>query len=184
VILTPTTIAGAVLIELDRHADERGFFARAWSADELAAAGLVTGIAQCNIAFNERAGTLRGLHFQRPPHEEVKLVRCTRGALHDVIVDLRPDSPTYRGWLAVELTEENRTTLYVPAGCAHGYQTLVDGSEAFYMHSAPHAPEAEDGVRWDDPAFGIAWPDAEPRIMSAKDRSWPDFAPPAQPLDR
>ena len=175
-ILTPTAITGALLIELDRHQDERGFFARAWSADELAAAGLVTGIAQCNIAFNERAGTLRGLHFQRPPHEEVKLVRCTRGAIHDVIVDLRPDSTTYRRWLAVELTAENRTTLYVPAGCAHGYQTLVDATETFYMHSAAHGPEAEGGVRWDDPALGIEWPPAEPRIMSARDRGWPDLA--------
>lgn len=174
-ILTPTAIGGAVLVELERREDERGFFARAWSEEEFTAAGLVARLAQCNVAFNERAGTLRGLHFQRPPHEDVKLVRCTRGAVYDVIVDLRPDSPTYRRWLGVELNDRNRTALYVPAGCAHGYQTLVDATETLYLHSAPYAQGSEGGVRWDDPALGIDWPVCERRIVSGKDRSWPDL---------
>ena len=178
-ILTPTGIDGAFLVELERREDERGFFARAWSAEELGAAGLVTQLAQVNVAYNELAGTLRGLHFQRPPHEDVKLVRCTRGAVYDVVVDLRPGSPTYRRWLGVELDDRNRRAVYVPAGCAHGYQTLADATEALYLHSAPYAPASEGGVRWDDPALGIAWPPCERRIVSAKDRGWPDLEPPA-----
>jgi dTDP-4-dehydrorhamnose 3,5-epimerase len=175
VIFTPTAIDGALLVDLELREDERGSFARLWGRDELAGAGLVAELAQVNVAFNERRGTLRGLHFQRTPHEDVKLVRCTRGAIYDVIVDLRADSPSYRRWLAVELDERNRTGLYVPAGCAHGYQTLADATETLYLHSAPYAPGSEGGVRWDDPALGIDWPAAEPRIVSEKDRSWPDL---------
>jgi dTDP-4-dehydrorhamnose 3,5-epimerase len=175
VILTPTEIEGAFLVELERREDERGWFARAWSEEELAAAGLVAELAQVNVAHNERAGTLRGLHFQRPPHEDVKLVRCTHGAIYDVIADLRPESASFRRWLGVELDDRNRTGLYVPAGCAHGYQTLADATEVLYLHSAPYRPESEGGVRWDDPSLAIEWPRAEQRIVSAKDRSWPDL---------
>ena len=174
-IFHDTEIPGAFEVELERRDDERGFFARAWSAEEFAAHGLSTRLVQANISFNASAGTLRGMHFQRAPHEEAKLVRCTRGALFDAIVDLRPDSPAYKRWIGVELTAENRRALYVPEGCAHGFQTLVDATEIFYLVSEAYAPESEDGVRWDDPAFGIEWPPAEQRIMSPKDASWPDF---------
>ena len=175
-IFTPTKLDGAFVVELERREDERGFFARAWCADEFAEHGLDTSIVQCNVSFNKRCGTLRGLHFQRPPHAEIKLIRCTRGAVFDVIVDLRPASPTYCQWVGIDLTEENGRMIYVPEGFAHGYQTLVDSSETFYQVSAAYAPEAEGGVRWDDPAFAIAWPEVENRIMNERDRSWPDFA--------
>lgn len=174
-IFTETEIPGAFLVDLELRRDDRGFFARAWDVDEFAAHGLATGIAQCNVSFNRLAGTLRGLHFQRTPHEEAKVVRCTRGAIYDVIVDLRPDSPAFKRWIAVELSEENGAALYVPEGCAHGYQTLADATETFYLVSKPYAPASEGGVRWDDPAFGIEWPHADRRIMSEKDASWPDF---------
>lgn len=172
---TPTKLEGVYVFDLEPHVDERGFFARAWCADELAELGLDTRVAQCNIAYNERAGTLRGLHFQLPPHEETKVVRCMRGAVYDVVVDLRRGSPTFRQWLAVELSEDNRKALYVPPGLAHGYQTLADASETFYLVSTPYAPGFEGGVRWDDDAFGVAWPDVTERIMNDRDRSWPDF---------
>lgn len=174
-IFREAELPGAYVLELERREDERGFFARAWCRDELAAHGLDARVAQANVSWNERRGTLRGLHFQRAPHAEVKLVRCTRGAVYDVIVDLRPGSPTYTRWLGVELSAENGRSLYVPEGFAHGYQTLVDGSETFYLVSEPYAPGAEGGVRWDDPAFGISWPDVAERVVSAKDGSWPDF---------
>lgn len=176
-IFRETDLLGAYVLELERRGDERGFFARAWSRDELAEHGLDSRVAQANVSWNERRGTLRGLHFQRPPHAEVKLVRCTRGAVHDVIVDLRADSPTYMRWLGVELSAENGRALYVPEGFAHGYQTLADGSETFYLVSEPYRAEAEGGVRWDDPAFRIEWPEAAERVISPKDRSWPDFVP-------
>ena len=178
-IFGETRLKDVVTVDIEPREDERGFFARAWSAEELAAAGLVARLAQVNVAFNERAGTLRGLHFQRAPHEDVKLVRCTRGAIYDVVVDLRPDSPTYRRWLGVELDDRNRRALYVPAGCAHGYQTLADATETLYLHSARYAPESEGGVRWDDPALAIEWPPCERRIVSPKDESWPglEFPP-------
>ena len=176
-IFTKTELPGAYVIDLERREDERGFFARAWSEDEFAERGLSTRVVQCNLSWNERRGTLRGLHFQRPPHAEVKLVRCTRGAIYDVIVDLRPGSPAYGRWLGVELTAENRRMLYVPEGFAHGYQTLVDGTETYYQVSEFYAPGAEGGLRWDDPALAIEWPEADERIMSAKDESWPDFVP-------
>jgi dTDP-4-dehydrorhamnose 3,5-epimerase len=174
-IFTPTELEGAYLVDLEPRADDRGFFARAWCEQEFDEQGLSTRIAQCNISFNRRSSTLRGLHYQATPHAEVKLIRCTRGAIYDVIVDLRPDSPTWKRWLGVELTAENRRMLYVPEGFAHGYQTLVDDTETFYQVSTPYAPQAEAGVRWDDPAFSIEWPDPDRALLSDKDRSWPDY---------
>jgi dTDP-4-dehydrorhamnose 3,5-epimerase len=172
-----TEIPGAFVLELERIEDERGFFARAWARDELAALGLDPRIEQCSVAFNDRVGTLRGLHFQREPHAEVKLVRCTRGAIWDVVVDLRPDSPAYLRWTSVELTADNRLSFYIPEGLAHGYQTLVDATEVHYQISAAYAPDAAQGVRWDDPAFAIGWPDVERRVISERDRAWPDYVP-------
>jgi dTDP-4-dehydrorhamnose 3,5-epimerase len=172
---TETHIPGAFVVDLERREDDRGFFARAWDVDEFAQHGLSTRLVQANVSFNRAAGTLRGMHFQRAPHEEAKLIRCTRGAVYDVIVDLRPDSEMFKRWLGVELSAENGSALYVPEGCAHGYQTLTDGTETFYLVSESYAPESEGGVRWDDPAFGIAWPPADRRVISPKDASWPDF---------
>ena len=172
-------LPGAFLIELDRIEDERGFFARTFCRDEFAEHGLATEIVQANTAFNRRKGTLRGMHFQAAPHEEAKLVRCTRGAVYDVIVDLRRDSPTFTRWVSVELTVENDTMLYVPEGFAHGYQTLEDETETSYLMSQRYEPSAGRGVRWDDPAFGIEWPDERDRTMNERDRTWPDFSPDA-----
>ena len=180
-IFTPLELEGAFLVDLEPRADERGFFARAWCRDEFEAQGLDPALVQCNLSFNHLSGTLRGMHFQRAPHAEAKLIRCTRGAILDVIVDLRPDSTTHAQWLGVKLTDENRTALYVPEGFAHGYQTLVDSTETLYQVSAAYAPDAEGGVRWDDPAFAIEWPDADPRIVSEKDRAWPDYDPSEAP---
>ena len=171
---TPTEVEGAWLVDLERREDERGFFARVWCRDELARHGLNPHLAQSNVAFTNAAGTLRGLHYQVPPHQEAKLVRCTAGAIFDVLGDLRPDSPSFKRWVGVELTADNRHMLYVPEGCAHGYLTLRDRSETFYQVSAPYAQAAERGVRWSDPAFAIAWP-LTPRVISAKDRELPDF---------
>lgn len=174
-IITELELGGAYAIDPERIPDERGFFARWWDRAELAAHGLSTDIEQCNVAWNERRGTLRGLHFQVAPHAEVKLVRCTRGVVWDVIVDLRADSPTHGRWQAVELTEENGRTLYIPGGFAHGYQTLTDDTETLYLISAAYAPEAASGVRWDDPAFSIDWPLPDNPVMSKRDRAWPDY---------
>jgi dTDP-4-dehydrorhamnose 3,5-epimerase len=165
---------GVVVIELERHEDERGFFARSFCADEFAAHGLSACVAQCNISFNRRRGTVRGLHFQRPPRAEAKLVRCTAGAIYDVAVDLRSASPTFCRYVGVELTARNRRMLYVPPGFAHGFQTLADESEVFYQMSEPFTAEAADGVRWNDPAFAIAWP-LDVQVISERDRSFPDF---------
>ncbi len=176
-IFGETQLAGAYVVDLEPREDERGFFARAWCAEEFAERGLSTEIAQCNVSFNHHKGTLRGMHYQVAPHEEVKLIRCTRGSIYDVIVDLRPHSPTYLDWIGVELSADNRRWLYVPNGFAHGYQTLEDSTETYYQVSASYAPGAERGLRWDDPAIGIEWPEAGERIISAKDRSWPDFEP-------
>jgi dTDP-4-dehydrorhamnose 3,5-epimerase len=175
VLFVETDLAGAFVIALERREDDRGFFARTWCRREFEEAGLSTEIAQCNLSFNHRAGTLRGLHYQVAPDEEVKLIRCTRGAIYDVIVDLRRGSPTFKQWIGVELTAENRKALYVPEGFAHGYQTLVDETETVYQVSEFYAPGAERGLRWDDPALGIVWPEAAELIISDKDRSWPDF---------
>jgi dTDP-4-dehydrorhamnose 3,5-epimerase len=176
VIVRETPLAGAFELVPEPIEDERGFFARVWDRDELAALGLEVGSSQCSVAFNHAAGTLRGLHFQAEPHAETKLVRCTRGAVHDVIVDIRPGSATFARWTAVELSERNRTTLYVPKGFAHGYQTLEDGSEVWYQMADPYVPESQRGLRWDDPRLGIEWPPAARRVISARDEAWPPFA--------
>jgi dTDP-4-dehydrorhamnose 3,5-epimerase len=172
-----TELRGAWVVELEPHADERGFFARTWSRDELAEHGLSTEVSQCSMSRSPRAGTIRGMHFQTPPHGEVKLVRCTRGAIYDVIIDLRPESPTHRRWLGVELVAERGNALYVPKGFAHGFQTLVDDVEVFYMMSDPYVAAASSGVRWNDPTFGIEWP-LEATSLSDRDRDWPDYSAP------
>lgn len=175
-IFTETSLEGAFLIEPERREDERGFFARTWCRREFGSHGLHKQWVQCNISFNRRKGTLRGLHYQTPPYEEAKLIRCTRGAIYDVIIDLRADSPTFTQWVAVELTADNRQMLYIPEGFAHGFQTLTDETEIFYQMSQFYAPEYASGVRWDDPALNIAWPAGE-RTISERDRSYPDFLP-------
>jgi dTDP-4-dehydrorhamnose 3,5-epimerase len=179
VIFEPTPLAGAWVIDLDRRVDERGWFARTFDADEFARRGLESLVAQCNASFNAAPGTLRGMHFQRAPFEEPKLVRCTRGAVYDVLVDLRPTSETFCGWFGAELSETNGRMLYVPGGLAHGFQTLAGDSEVAYQMGERYSPDHADGVRWDDPAFGIEWPEppASGRIMSERDAAWPDFAP-------
>lgn len=174
--LVATPLGGVFVVEIAPIEDERGFFARTYHRDEFAQAGLNPDITQCSVSFNTRRGTLRGMHFQAAPHAETKLVRCTRGAIYDVALDLRRDSPTYRQWFAVELTAEKRNALYIPVGCAHGFQTLTDGAEVFYQITPGWKPDAGRGVRWNDPAFGIAWPVAGP-TMSARDAAYPDFAP-------
>jgi dTDP-4-dehydrorhamnose 3,5-epimerase len=177
VILREAEIPGAFVVEPELITDERGFFSRIFDVDEFSAQGLETKFPQWSVSYNELPGTLRGMHFQRDPHAEAKLVRCTRGSLYDVVVDLRPRSRTFRRWTAVELSAENRLALYIPKGLAHGFQTLEPGTEVVYAISEPFEPSASAGVRWDDPAFGIEWPKAEQRVMSEKDRSWPDFGP-------
>jgi dTDP-4-dehydrorhamnose 3,5-epimerase len=173
-IFRETPLAGAWALEPERIADERGFFARTWCRRDFEARGLDPAIAQCSISFNHRRGTLRGLHFQIAPHEEVKLVRVTRGAVWDVIVDLRPGSPTFRKHFAVVLSEENGHQLYIPKGMAHGFQTLADGTEVSYQISEYYAPESARGYRWDDPAFAIPWPEPV-TVISDKDRDLPRF---------
>jgi dTDP-4-dehydrorhamnose 3,5-epimerase len=175
--LEPTPLPGAHVVELERIEDERGWFARTYDAEPLRAAGIDLTNVQSSASFNSRAGTLRGMHFQEPPHGEDKLVRCTRGAIYDVIVDLRPGTPTYCRWFGIELTPDNGLELLVPKGCAHGFQTLVDETEVHYQMSHPFVPGAGRGVRWDDPAFGIEWPPAERRVLSERDASYPDFTP-------
>ena len=171
----PTTLAGAYVVELEAHADERGSFARLWCRDELREQGLDPELAQCSLSRNPRAGTLRGLHFQTAPHAETKIVRCVTGAIFDVIVDLRPESATHGEWVGVELDAARGDALYVPKGFAHGFQTLVDDTNVLYMISDPYVAAAAAGVRWDDPALGIEWPHADPRTISDRDRSWPDY---------
>jgi dTDP-4-dehydrorhamnose 3,5-epimerase len=177
-----TPIAGAWLIEPEPRSDERGFFARLWCEDAFAARGLTARFVQCNNGYSRHRGTLRGLHLQAQPYGEVKLVRCIRGAIFDAIVDVRPPSPTYLQWFGVELTADDRRMLYVPAGCAHGYQTLADDTEVLYPVSAPYTPAAERGIRWDDPLFDIRWPDAPERRLSPKDGTWPDYVPETRPV--
>jgi dTDP-4-dehydrorhamnose 3,5-epimerase len=176
-IFTEVELPGAFIVELEQLHDERGYFARAWSETEFREHGLAGRAVQGNVAYNRRRGTLRGMHYQVAPHEEAKLIRCTRGSLYDVIVDLRPTSPTYLRWTGIELRAADGRMFYVPEGFAHGYQTLEDDTEVFYLVSEAYAPEAERGVRWDDPAFAIDWPPADPRIVSEKDREWPAFSP-------
>lgn len=174
-IFEETKLKGAFIISPERISDDRGFFARAWCRKEFEAHGLNISPVQSNISFNVKKGTLRGMHYQISPYEETKLVRCTRGAICDVIIDVRPDSSTYMQWIAVELTMDSHTMLYVPEGFAHGYQTLTDNAEVFYQVSQFHALGFERGIRWDDPVFDITWPISVERIISEKDRKWPDF---------
>ena len=173
-IFTEIQLSGAFLVEPQRHEDERGFFARSWCKREFKKHGLNSELVQCNISFNLKKGTLRGMHYQEPPHEETKLVRCTKGAIYDVIIDLRADSQTFRKWFSIELTEENRKVLYIPEGFAHGFLTLKENTEVFYQMSEFYAPGHAKGVRWNDSAFGIAWPE-EITMISEKDKQYPDF---------
>jgi dTDP-4-dehydrorhamnose 3,5-epimerase len=175
-ILAATRLAGAWLIDIELREDERGFFARTWCRQELSAQGLDTEIAQESLSFNRRRGTVRGLHFQRPPHEETKIARCMRGAIFDVIVDLRPRSATYLGWQGFELTADNRRAIYIPKGFAHGFQTLTDDAEVAYQISAFYAPEAAAGYRYDDAAFGVVWP-LPVAVIGKRDLGWPAFKP-------
>jgi dTDP-4-dehydrorhamnose 3,5-epimerase len=169
-----TELRGAYLVELEPHRDERGFFARTWCREEFAAHGLNPNLAQASTSFNLRRGTLRGLHYQDEPFPEAKLVRCTRGRIYDVIVDIRPQSETYRRWLAFELTADNLLMLYVPEGFAHGFQTLEDNTEVCYQISESYHPECSRGILWNDPAFDFRWP-IEERVMSERDRAFPSF---------
>lgn len=169
-----TSLAGVVLVEPELRGDDRGQFARMFCVDEFAAQGLETVFVQQNMSKTNQKGTLRGLHFQRAPHAEAKLIRCVSGAVYDVLVDLRLDSPTFGRWEAFELTGANSHAVYAPPGMAHGFQTLTDDVEMTYLHSARYAPAAEGGVRWDDPRFAIRWPMA-PTVLAEKDRHWPDF---------
>ena len=173
---TPLKLAGAYIIEPEPLMDERGIFARTYCRKEFEARGLNPILVQCSTSFNKRRGTLRGLHYRVAPHGEVKLVRCTRGAVYDVVVDLRSESPTFRQWCAIELTADNRTMVYVPQGFAHGFETLEDSSEVFYQMSEFHEPAHERGIRWSEPAFKFEWP-FEPVVISARDRTYADFVP-------
>jgi dTDP-4-dehydrorhamnose 3,5-epimerase len=171
-IFTEAPLLGAYVVELEQLTDERGFFARTYCAEQFAARGLGPELRQCSVSYNARKGTLRGLHYQGAPHEEHKLVRCTAGAVFDVIVDIRTSSPTYRHWFAAELTADNRRSLFIPAGIAHGFVTLTDHAEVYYMISVAHAPEVSRGFRWNDPAFAIEWPVA-PAVISSRDANYP-----------
>ena len=173
-IFTQTKLRGAFVIEIEKQEDKRGFFARAWCQREFGAHGLVARMVQANIARNNVRGTLRGIHYQIAPFAESKLVRCTRGAICDVIIDLRSDSPTFKQWIGTELTADNHRMLYVPEGFAHGYQTLKHDTEVFYQVSQFYSPEHERGVRYDDRAFRIEWP-IDVQVVSDKDKSWPDY---------
>ena len=173
----PLDLPGAFLVELEPAEDERGWFARTFDRDEFAAHGLAHAVAQSSVSLNARAGTLRGLHWQASPHGECKLVRCTRGAIFDVLADVRPESESFGKWVGHELSARNGRMLYAPAGVAHGFQTLEDDTEVSYQMDVPHAPGSARGVRWDDPALGIAWPDppAGERTISERDRGWPNL---------
>jgi len=173
-VFIETELKGVYIIEPERIKDERGFFARTWCKREFEAHGLNPNLVQCSISFNKKKGTLRGMHYQIAPYEETKLVRCTMGAIYDVIVDLIPESKTFKQWISIELTSENRKMLYIPEGLAHGFLTLTDNTEVFYQMSESYMPEYAKGVRWDDPAFGIHWP-IDILVISKKDRQFPDF---------
>ena len=175
-----TVIEGVWVVEPERYEDERGFFARTWDLEEFGRRGLGGRLVQCSISFNRRRGTLRGMHYQSAPHEEAKLVRCTSGSIFDVAVDLRTESTTFRRWVGIELSAENRLAMYVPEGCAHGFLTLTDDSEVAYQISEFHAPDAARGVRWDDPAIGIEWP-GEVLVINDRDSSYPDLEAKAAP---
>jgi dTDP-4-dehydrorhamnose 3,5-epimerase len=175
VVFLETPLRGAFVIDLEPNVDERGFFARTWCEREFTARGLSTSVVQCNVSFNARAGTLRGLHYQAPPYEEIKVVRCIAGAIFDVIVDLRTGSPTYSNHYAVVLSAANKRALYVPAGFAQGFETLENDTEVAYQISEFYRPEYSRGVRWNDPAFGIAWPATTHRTINSRDEAYPDF---------
>jgi dTDP-4-dehydrorhamnose 3,5-epimerase len=179
VLFHETLVPGALIVDQERIEDERGFFARTFSCAEFAGRGLDARVDQCSTSLNPKAGTLRGLHYQAAPHGEAKLVRCTRGAIFDVAVDLRPNSPAYLRWFGVELNADDGRAFFIPEGCAHGFQTLVEASEVLYQISTAHVPDAGRGVRWDDPIFDIDWPPAPPggRTMSRRDAEYPDFSP-------
>ncbi len=180
-IFRETKLGGAFIVELEKFEDDRGFFARSWSEREFAGRGLESCLVECNISFNKQKGTLRGMHYQAPPHGQIKMVRCTSGSIYDVIIDLRTESPTFKQWIGVELDAGNRLTLYVPKGFAHGFQTLENETEVFYQMSSPYVPESGRGVRWSDPAFGIDWPIIE-GIINERDRAYPDFTWPRSEL--
>ena len=173
-IFTETRLKGAFIIQPEKLEDERGFFARTWCKREFEDHGVNPNLVQCNISFNKKRGTLRGMHYQVAPHEEAKLVRCTMGGIYDVIIDLRPDSQTFKQWISVELTAENRKMIYIPEGFAHGSITIEDDTEVFYQMSEFYTPECARGVRWNDPAFGITWP-IDIAVLSERDRQYPDF---------
>lgn len=173
-LVVPTLLPGAFIVEPEPHRDERGFFARTWGQRDFEAFGLNPKIAECSVSFNDRRGTLRGMHYQVSPYQEAKLIRCVRGALHDVIVDLRPDSPTFKRYFSTVLREGDYRMVYAPEGVAHGYQTLEDCTEVVYQISETYHADAARGVRWDDPAFGICWPEVV-RVISERDRSYPDY---------
>jgi dTDP-4-dehydrorhamnose 3,5-epimerase len=175
-IFAETMLPGAFVIEPEMHEDHRGFFARTFCRQEFEAHGLNPDVVQCNISFNRRKGSLRGMHFQASPYSEAKLVRCTAGSIYDVIIDLRPSSPAFKKHFGVELSARNRKMLYIPEEFAHGFQTLEDDTEVFYQMSQFYSAEHSRGVRWDDPAFGISWPPGE-RIIIERDRTYPDFRP-------
>jgi dTDP-4-dehydrorhamnose 3,5-epimerase len=175
-IFNETRIAGVYRLEPERFKDERGFFAPAFRSSEFAARGLASVFVENNISYSQQRGTLRGMHYQAPPHGQAKLIRCTRGAIYDVAVDLRPDSPTFKQWIAAELTADNRSMVYVPGDCAHGFQTLTDDTEVFYMVSHPYAPDSGRGVRWNDPAFDIVWRDVGARVLIERDQKYPNFS--------
>lgn len=170
-IFTETKLKGVYLVDIERREDERGFFARSWCSDEFHKHGLNQNLVQCNISYNKKKGTLRGMHYQVTPFAEAKLVRCTRGSIFDVVIDLRKNSDTFCRWLSVELTSENHRALYIPEDCAHGFQTLVDDAEVFYQMSEYYRPEYSRGVRWDDPAFQVVWP-LKDIVISQKDAQY------------
>lgn len=174
-IAKTTNLDGVLIIEPEIFRDERGFFARAWSEQELGALGEPTTFVEGNLSFNKKRGTLRGMHYQAEPHAQAKLVRCNRGAIYDVAVDLRRDSPTFKQWFGAELSAENRFMLYVPGDFGHGYLTLTDDSEVYYQVSAGYAPESSRGFRWNDPAFNIQWPEVAELIINQRDSDYPDF---------
>jgi dTDP-4-dehydrorhamnose 3,5-epimerase len=176
-----TNLKGAYILEPEKLEDERGFFARTWCQQEFSERGLDANLVQCSISFNKKRGTLRGMHFQLPPLAETKLVRCTQGAIYDVIIDLRQDSETFLQWVGVELTAENRKAFYVPKGFAHGFQTLEDNTEVFYQISEFYAPECARGLRWNDPTFNITWPQPV-SVISERDRNYEDYSPAKFPL--
>jgi dTDP-4-dehydrorhamnose 3,5-epimerase len=173
-IFVETELQGAFVVKLEKFEDERGFFARSWCRREFESQGLNPNLLQCNISFNRKKGTLRGMHYQAPPNEEAKLVRCTMGAIYDVIIDLRPDSSTFKQWISLEMTSENKKMIYIPEHFAHGFITLEDNTEVFYQMSEFYAPDFARGIRWNDPVFSIQWP-IEPVTLSEADRNFPDF---------